>query len=124
MSAIRKALDAWQDTPPCDEHGPWSHETTCEHCAREVALLEELLPALDADEKVRASPATDCPPCRREGCGLATGVPFAASQNTHVDNPAHLICAACGFDWIELDLDRAAQAWRAETAHYRETVKP
>lgn len=70
--------------------------------------------------------ATDCPPCAKVTCGLPCGVPFIVHQNTRGDesDPGHLICDACGFDWIEPDLDRVAQAWRAETAHYRETVKP
>lgn len=69
------------------------------------------------------TPATDCPPCPRPGCGLPCGVPFATHQHIEVRDPRHLICAACGHDWIETDLDRVAQSWRAEAAEHAEVTR-
>ena len=63
--------------------------------------------------------ATNCPPC--PSCKVPCGVPFITHQNQRGGDhdPSHLICAACGHDWIQADLDRVAPRWRAEAANWR-----
>ena len=65
-------------------------------------------------------PWHDAPACRDPGgCPLRTATPFEIHQRGfNVDwndatpkRPDHLICAACGYDWIEKDPERVAQAW-------------
>lgn len=70
-----------------------------------------------------ANEHTDCPACPR--CTLPVGCPQMADHAGHhwdgrhqTDDPRALHCPACGHAWTERDIDRVAQAWRAQAAWY------
>jgi hypothetical protein len=68
-------------------------------------------------------PTTDCPACPK--CGVTDASPQLADQAGHgwdgrhrTYDPRALWCPHCGHGWIEADLDRVAQSWRAQAAYY------
>lgn len=53
---------------------------------------------------------TDCPECPE--CGAGTATPFRMSEDSGARFD-HLLCAACGHDWIEEDVETLCKAWFA-----------
>lgn len=72
-------------------------------------------------------PATDtipCPECKREttACQLADAAGHAWDGRHRTYDPRAMWCCACGHAWIESDLDAVAKNWRAQAAHYVNTL--
>lgn len=46
---LRDAVRLWQQTPPCQDHGPWAHERECADCRRDVIVSDDLCAALHGE---------------------------------------------------------------------------
>lgn len=72
------------------------------------------------------TPATDCLKCPR--CSMPCGVPLLGRHYTTFTGAVDdMRCLACGHRWREDDIDKCAQAWRAECAYVkglRDEVQP
>lgn len=78
--ALRAAVEAWRDVPPCPDHGAWEHESTCEACARDVQLADAMPAALDGRRAAREHEARVRATALREAADrIGVGLPACAA---------------------------------------------
>ena len=84
-----------------------------EACARLVAKEPRTPSAKEIAETM--TPATDCLTCPK--CAMPCGAPALTHANCHDASSDDMCCRACGHQWLEEDIEKCMQAWRAEVEY-------